>query len=123
MGTFIQNNTTWLVPIVSIALTLLIKISSKPEFISLNYKDFTDFGFDLSITSMILLLTNIKNDVTGIWLLLLSFVLIMIASVFVNRIGWNKESEEPRLIGIVIPDILGISLLIMATLYSGGKIK
>ena len=45
MGAFIQNNTTWLVPIVSIILTLLIKISSKPEFIPLNYKD---FGFDLA---------------------------------------------------------------------------
>lgn len=123
MGAFIQNNTTWLVPIVSIVLTLLIKISSKPEFISLNYKDFVDFGFDLSITSMILLLTSIRSDITGIWLLLLSFVLIMIVSVLVNRIGWDKEKDEPRLMGIIVPDILGIFLLIMATLYSGGAIR
>lgn len=123
MGDFIQNNMTWLTPIVSVLLTLIVKIASKPEFIPLRGKDFADFGFDLSIASMILLLTSVKYDVTGIWLLLLSFVLIMVISILVNRIGWNRDRGEVRIFGIVIPDIVGVALLVLVVLYCGGSIK
>ena len=75
MSIFIQNNIVWLVPVASILLTVVIKIAAKPEFMTLGFTDYLDFGFDLSITSMIVLLTGIKgeND-AGIWLLFLSFL-------------------------------------------------
>ena len=122
MGTFIQNNIIWLVPIISIILTIVIKISAKPEFLTLGYIDYLDFGFDLSITSMIVLLTGIKDDV-GIWLLLLFFLLVMITSIIVNRIGWNKETKQPKMISVLFPDAIGILLLVASSLYMGGVIK
>ena len=70
MGEFIQNNTIWITPVISIILTIVIKISAKPEFLTLGYIDYLDFGFDLSISSIIVLLAGINNN-TGIWLLLL----------------------------------------------------
>lgn len=124
MSIFIQNNIVWLVPVASILLTVVIKIAAKPEFMTLGFTDYLDFGFDLSIASMIVLLTGIKgeND-AGIWLLFLSFLLIVITSIIVNRIGWEKDTKEQKLIGVLLPDIIGIILLIVATLYMGGIIK
>lgn len=122
MGIFIHNNTVWLVPIISIILTIVIKISAKPEFLTLGFIDYLDFGFDLSITSMIMLLTGIKND-AGLWLLLLSFLLVMITSILVNRLGWNKDTKQPKIQGVLIPDVVGIILLVISTLYMGGVIK
>ena len=119
MGEFMQNNTIWITPVISIVLTIVIKISAKPEFLTLGFIDYLDFGFDLSISSIIVLLAGIKDD-TGIWLLLFSFILIMITSILVNRLGWDKQE---RLIGVIIPDVVGIFLLIMASLYVGGVIK
>lgn len=123
MGAFIQDNIVWLVPIVSILLTIVIKISAKPESVTLSYIDYLDFGFDLSITSMIMILTGIKNDTVGLWLLLISFLLVMITSIIVNRLGWVKATSHQKLIGVLIPDVVGLLLLIGATLYIGGVIK
>ena len=94
MGVFIHSNIIWIVPIISIILTVVIKISAKPDFLTLDYIDYLDFGFDLSITSII-----------------------------VNRVGWNRETKQLKLIGVLFPDIIGIILLIVATLYMGGVIK
>lgn len=142
MGNFIGDNSTWIAVLTAIVLTMIIKISSKPEYISLNKKDFLDFGFDLSISSIILVLTEIGKKtgqassgtgqapstvtqpsiIAGIWILMISFVFLMSVSIFVNRMGWDKKNKEPNLWGIIFPDILGIVLLIVATLYVGGKI-
>lgn len=121
MGAFIQDNILWLVPTTSIILTIVIKISAKPDFVTLGFVDYLDFGFDLSIISMIMLLTG-KTDNTGIWLLVVSFLLVIITSVLVNRLGWNKETKQQKIIGVLIPDIIGTGLLIMSTLYVGGVI-
>ena len=122
MGIFIQNNIVWLVPIVSIILTIVVKISAKPEFLTLGFIDYLDFGFDLSITSMVMLLTGIKDD-AGLWLLLISILLVMITSIIVNRLGWNKETKQQKFLGVFIPDVVGILLLGISTLYIGGVIK
>lgn len=122
MGEFIQNNTLWLTPIVSIILTIVIKISVKPEFLTLGFIDYLDFGFDLAISSIIVLLVGTKDN-TGIWLLLIAFILIMITSILVNRLGWDKSTNKQKLIGVIIPDIVGLFLLVIASLYVGGVIK
>lgn len=122
MSAFIQNNIIWLVPIASILLTVVVKISAKPDFVTLGFIDYLDFGFDLSITSMVVLLTGI-NDSVGIWLLFFSFLLVVITSTIVNRVGWKKDTKEQNLIGVLFPDAIGIILLVVATLYMGGLIK
>ena len=119
---FIQTHITWLVPIASILFTVLIKMSAKPDFVTLGITDYFDFGFDLSISSMVVLLTGIKSD-AGIWLLFLSFLLIVGTSIIVNRIGWNKRTQEPNWLGVLLPDFIGIILLVGITQYLGGAIK
>lgn len=48
--------------LVSIILTIVIKISAKPEFLTLGFIDYLDFGFDLAISSIIVLLAGAKDD-------------------------------------------------------------
>ena len=122
MSQFIQSNILWFTPVVSIILTIIMKISAKPEFLTLGYIDYLDFGFDLSISSVIALLAGIK-DSTGVWLLLFAFILIMVTSILVNRLGWNKDTKQLRLFGVLLPDFVGIFLLIVVSLYMGGVIK
>ncbi len=122
MSQFIQNNHIWLTPIISIAITIIIRVAIKPPNITLDYTDFLDFGFDLSISSTICLVPGIKNEF-GLGLLLLACILIFICSTIVNRVGWNKFTDQRNLKGIIIPDIIGIFLLVIVTLYIGGVIK
>ena len=122
MGEFIKNNSLWLIPIVSIVLTGVIKASAKPDFLTLGYIDYLDFGFDLAISSIIVLLSGAKDD-TGIWLLLFAFILIMFTSIVVNRLGWNRDTRQQKFVGVIIPDIIGMFLLVIASLYVGGVIK
>lgn len=58
VGRVIQNNTVWMTPIISIILTIIIKISAKPEFMTLGPTDYLDFGFDLLISATIVLLAG-----------------------------------------------------------------
>lgn len=122
MTLFIHNNIIWLTPVVTITLTGLIKIAAKPEFVTLGYIDYMDFGFDLCIASMIMLLTGNKDEL-WVWLLLLSFIVVMITAIIVNRVGWSRETKLIRLIGVILPDIIGILLLVIVTLYIGGRIQ
>lgn len=122
MGEFMQNNTLWITPIISIILTIIIKIAAKPEFLTLGYIDYLDFGFDLSISSIIVIVTGIRDN-TGIWLLLFAFMLIMITAILVNRLGWDKSTKQEKPVGVIIPDIVGVFLLVIASLYMGGVLK
>lgn len=122
MGEFIHNNMPLITPIISIFMTVVIKISAKPDFITLGYIDYLDFGFDLAISSIIMLFVGIKDEV-GVWLLLFAFILIMITSILVNRIGWDKSTKQQIIGGVIIPDVVGLFLLVIASLYVGGIIK
>lgn len=94
MENFLQQNGIWVVPIVTIVLTIVIKISAKNESVSLELADWLDFGFDLSISAMVVLLTSAHISVIALWLMLLFFLLIMIITIIVNRVGWNKSEKS-----------------------------
>lgn len=122
MGEFMRNNAIWMTPIISIVLTMLIKIAAKPEFMTLSYLDYLDFGFDLSISALVALLVEVKDE-TGVWLLLIAFMLIMISAILVNRLGWNRQLHRQNAIGVIASDFIGILLLVMTTSYVGGAIR
>lgn len=121
LSSFIQNNSFWLAPIVSIILTVVIKIASKPESITLGIIDYWDFGYDLSISSVVVLLTGAKGG-AELWLLVLAFLLIIITIAVTHRVGWDKTRNQQNLFGVLFPDFVGIFLLIITTLYVGGVI-
>lgn len=123
MEHFLEQNQIWLVPIITILLTVIIKMSARNQSVDFRGIDFLDFGFDLSISAIVVLLTNVRDSNLTAWFMLLLFVVIMIITIIVNRIGWNTREKRINLAGAIIPDIIGIFLLVVAILYVGGTIK
>lgn len=123
MEHFLEQNQIWLVPIITILLTVIIKMSARNQSVDFRGIDFLDFGFDLSISAIVVLLTNVRDSNLTAWFMLLFFVVIMIITIIVNRIGWNTREKRINLVGAIIPDIIGIFLLVVAILYVGGTIK
>lgn len=120
MGAFIQANMTWLIPLVTISLTIIIKISAKSDKSSLSKEDWSDFGFDMAITSMIMILSNTK-DIVGIVLVISIFAIVIVTTNIVRRVGVGNDNK-PNWIGIIVPDIVGVASLVIATLFIGGHI-
>ena len=123
MEHFLEQNQIWLVPIITILLMVIIKMSARNQSVDFRGIDFLDFGFDLSISAIVVLLTNVRDSNLTAWFMLLFFVVIMIITIIVNRIGWNTREKRINLAGAIIPDIIGIFLLVVAILYVGGTIK
>ena len=123
MEHFLEQNQIWLVPIITILLTVIIKMSARNQSVDFRGIDFLDFGFDLSISAIVVLLTDVRDSNLTAWFMLLFFVVIMIITIIVNRIGWNTREKRINLAGAIIPDIIGIFLLVVAILYVGGTIK
>ena len=123
MEHFLEQNQIWLVPIITILLTVIIKMSARNQSVDFRGIDFLDFGFDLSISAIVVLLTNVRDSNLTAWFMMLFFVVIMIITIIVNRIGWNTREKRINLAGAIIPDIIGIFLLVVAILYVGGTIK
>lgn len=123
MEHFLEQNQIWLVPIITILLTVIIKMSARNQSVDFRGIDFLDFGFDLSISAIVVLLTNVRDSNLTAWFMLLFFVVIMIITIIVNRIGWNTREKRINIAGAIIPDIIGIFLLVVAILYVGGTIK
>ncbi len=92
-----------------IVLTIIIKISAKPSFYTLGFVDYLDFGFDLSISAIILLLTGINSN---------AFFYVNYVNINNSeQIGLEKGSEQINYNGVLIPDAVGIILLVISTLY------
>ena len=123
MEHFLEQNQIWLVPIITILLTVIIKMSARNQSVDFRGIDFLDFGFDLSISAIVVLLTNVRDSNLTAWFMLLFFVVIMIITIIVNIIVWNTREKRINLAGAIIPDIIGIFLLVVAILYVGGTIK
>ena len=119
MEHFLEQNQIWLVPIITILLTVIIKMSARNQSVDFRGIDFLDFGFDLSISAIVVLLTNVRDSNLTAWFMLLFFVVIMIITIIV----WNTREKRINLAGAIIPDIIGIFLLVVAILYVGGTIK
>jgi len=112
----------WVVPVISIILSILIKITAKNSEITLDFIDFLDFGFALAVTSMTMILTNLRSD-TGSWLLFIFFILVISTAAIVNRLCWDKTKKRVKILGVVIPDIVGITMLVVSIIYIGGGIN
>ena len=127
---FFKDNISWISVLFAIALSMLAKLSSKPGSIPVTPSDLADFGYDLAMSAIILVLTSIGNGsinaepLASLLVILLFFTLIMIVSIVVTRIGWSKENNEdqeaPNALAIILPDILGIVLLSIAVWFIGG---
>lgn len=118
----LQQNLVWIIPVLSILLTFAIRTSAKPDTVTLGYIDYLDFGYDLSIAAITLLLTEAK-DIVGGFIIVVSFLVVILVTIINRRTGWQTELNQPALWSILLSDFVGIVLLVAAILYSRGEIK
>ncbi|MCL2357549.1 MAG: hypothetical protein FWC70_10455 [Defluviitaleaceae bacterium] len=121
MEQFTNNHSIWLIPTKSIVLSILFKVEAKNSRMKLNYIDLLDFGFGLSVTSIIMILTNLHDEI-GTLLLFGFMIAISSTKALVNRVGWDIEKERLNLFGVLFPDAIGISLLVVSAIYINGGV-
>ncbi len=113
---FLTDNILWTAPIIALLLSLLIKVTSKPDRIEFKAVDYLDFGFDLSFTTMFILLADGEHYsiVYITW-----FAILVLISLFVRKRGWNNDDKK-KLVGVIIPDVFGALSLVFAILFTNG---
>ena len=122
-------------PIVSVVAVSFFKYGTKQDGVEFDFRDYADFYFDLSMTALTLLMTNLPIKFYEIFTsqnvdelrrlapyplyLFVFFILMYGISVIVRKHGWKEEKLRP-IIGIVIPDIISLALLFWAMVLIGG---
>ena len=111
-------------------------VSRNDKFISFKKEDLA-IGLETAVTALIILITDTVNDLLKIkqntengqtitlpenililpWLLLLIIVLLWGISTMIRKLGWENENDMHKFWGIILPDILGLGLLIFVVVW------
>lgn len=116
----IQQNLIWIVPVITIALTLISKLIYKKGALTTEY--WVDLGFSLSLSSFLLLVINLV-DLIGSMLLLGYIILIFGLALFINRQLWENPKKYKNAISILLSFILGAITLYVTVQYIGGNLN
>lgn len=120
LGDFINHNILWFVPIITIFLGIIFRIFECYEDNIDFYKIF-DFGLDLIISAIILLVTNYKSEVS-IWLILFFFIICMIVLI-IRRRNFDAHTKHINFIGIITSLFVGLFMLSIALMHIQGFIN
>lgn len=120
LGNFINANILWVVPVISIVLTLLITVVSTPDEERLTLKDLLSVGINLCVSALTVLVTNYKSSTTA-WLILLSSVAILFVATLTRKYMW-KFSTSFKVLASVIMILLGITLFVVDGFHFTGII-
>lgn len=123
-------------PIISIITVSFFKYGTRKDSIEFDIRDYADFYFDLSMTALTLLMTNLPIKFYNIissknvdelkrlapypLYLFIFFICMYGISVVVRKHGWDEKNKLRPIIGIVIPDIISLALLFWAMVLVGG---
>jgi hypothetical protein len=118
------------VPLIAVALSIFLKYVSRND----RHKDFRKedlaIGLDLSVTALIIFVTASSQVVARVlqnpadnalatksmaipWVLSAYLVGIWGLSTLVRKLGWESEDRLKTFWGIVVPDIYGLSALLV----------
>ncbi|WP_456314157.1 hypothetical protein [Pseudomonas shirazensis] len=126
------------IPLLSVFLTIAIKVvSRKDSFMEATKEDFA-IGFDLAVTSLILLVSfasriaieiNLENNSNATeyklklglvpWLLFFFTLGLWALSTIVRRFGWEQNQNKVLKMwwGVIFPNILGLGALLFIVNY------
>ncbi|MHB9023613.1 MAG: hypothetical protein ACYC7E_05480 [Armatimonadota bacterium] len=126
------------VPLLTVMLGIYLKFVTRNDHHTPLVKEDLAFGLDVAVIALLLFITSSVNiahtatttvDATirlkleeklmAVPWLLLGFVLgIWAVSTLVRKLGWNDESEL-NLLGIIAPDVFGVTLLVLVVNWIG----
>jgi len=126
------------IPLLTIFLAVFVKyVSKKDEYSRLRKEDFA-IGLEISIAAIVLLISNTLKYMSSISLsngvqlmdsnnlLVLPWVILFIVvglwgiSTLIRKKGWKNEDEMTWLCGIILPNIFGLSVLILVVNWISG---
>lgn len=126
------------VPLVSTFVTVFVKVVSRNDrFTTFKKEDFA-IGIDLSITALILFITqsvrtcilfvsqpvsneSIQNKVALIpWVIITFLFGIWTVSTLIRKLGWENEDKLNLFWGIIIPYVFGFISLFFVVNWIGG---
>ena len=120
MEQFINDNIIWLLPCVSILLSMAIKAAMKPEC---EVIDLLDFGVSLNVAAITVVLSHNVSGL-GAWLLVGFLCILFFETSAVRRYGWSQKYNRKLKWGAVLAaDLIGAGIIFIATLYAGGYIS
>lgn len=122
MEEFIYSNDIWLIPLVTIFLTIIFEIFTRPTYINLDHFELFNWGLNFIIASISVLLPYWENIDVLLWIIVI-LILIMMVFNFVQRFGWNRPTKKLNFLGILILDIIGIILFVFAVIFVRGVKK
>lgn len=122
----------FIIPMITVALGIFIRYVSRNDGHKQISKDDFAFGFNISITALILFLTSASKlaqqlgnsqsqlPQQTIQAKLAEFPYIALAiviglwglSTVVRKVGWESDGKLKLVLGIIIPDIVGIAFLL-----------
>jgi len=136
---FLSNNyfIYFIVPLLTTGLSIFVKIVSRNDkFITFKKEDFA-IGLETAVTALIILITVTVNELMQLkestengkslilpekililpWLLFIIVILLWGVSTMIRKLGWKNENEMDTIWGILLPDILGLGLLIFVVVW------
>lgn len=120
LGELISKYILWIVPIISIMLTLMVIIISTPDNELLNLKDLLSIGVNLCVSAITILITNYKSSTTA-WLILFSFIVVLFTAILIRKFMW--KSTMLKIISSIILFIIGFTLSYIAVQHAIGNIQ
>ncbi|PAC33346.1 hypothetical protein [Flectobacillus sp. BAB-3569] len=126
------------IPLISVFLTIAVKVVSRKDTFMEATKDDFAIGFDLTVTALILLVSYASKIAVDIhlnispqievhkkklefvpWLLFFFTLGLWALSTLVRKYGWvqNQNRELTMVCGVIVPDIIGLAALLFIVNY------
>ncbi|MGH8549989.1 MAG: hypothetical protein ACRERU_15575 [Methylococcales bacterium] len=117
------------VPLITVGLSVFLKFVTRNDLHISFQKEDLAFGIDLTITALLIFIVSASSVVqqatlpnappaildkagTIPWILLFIFVGLWAMSTLVRKRGWKGEGKLHGFWGIVVPDVLGVLVLL-----------
>lgn len=114
---FINNNILWIVPIITIFIGIIFRIFECYQN-NIDFHKVFDFGLDLIVSTIILLITNYKSETT-VWLILFFFISCIIVLIIRQR-NFNSVTNHINIRGILITIAIGLLMLVISIAHISG---
>lgn len=140
MDTLLSNINYWLVPLVTVVLTIFVRGVSRNDRHGIFKKEDFAIGMDLSLVSIVLVvgytarIAALRQDSSirevrlewfserlsmSPWVILILVIGLWATSTLIRNRGWDAQHTRNLKFGIVIPNVIGFAFLLIAVYWLG----
>ena len=110
-----------LMPLLAVALTIYVKCVTRGDAQFYFRKEDFAVGLEISVVAVLMLVAGpAGRATTAPWLVLAMMLGVWATSAFIRKYGWDGEGRLHLVRGIVIPDVVGLAMLLGVVLWPRG---